>query len=66
MREFRYDHAEDTASAIHLIANAAQGAIATAQGLGAFLSNSVAGYLAKARGDDFTFLTLAAIVPCLK
>lgn len=41
--------------------NAAQGAIATAQGLGAFLSNSVAGYLAKNRGDDFTFLTLAAI-----
>lgn len=41
--------------------NAAQGAIATAQGLGAFLSNSVAGYLAKNRGDDFTFLTLAGI-----
>lgn len=41
--------------------NAAQGAIATAQGLGAFLSNSVAGYLAKSRGDDFTFLTLAGI-----
>jgi MFS family permease len=41
--------------------NAAQGAIATAQGIGAFLSNSVAGYLAKNRGDDFTFLTLAAI-----
>ncbi|AMJ64848.1 MFS transporter [Hymenobacter sp. PAMC 26628] len=41
--------------------NAAQGAIATAQGLGAFLSNSVAGYLAKSRGNDFTFLTLAAI-----
>jgi MFS family permease len=41
--------------------NAAQGAIATAQGLGAFLSNSVAGYLAKTHGDDFTFLTLAAI-----
>jgi MFS family permease len=41
--------------------NAAQGAIATAQGLGAFLSNSVAGYLAKSQGDDFTFLTLAGI-----
>ena len=41
--------------------NAAQGAIATAQGLGAFLSNSVAGYLAKSRGDDFTFYVLAGI-----
>ena len=41
--------------------NAAQGAIATAQGMGAFLSNSVAGYLAKNQGDNFTFLTLAAI-----
>ena len=41
--------------------NAAQGAIATAQGLGAFLSNSVAGYLAKTRGDDFTFWVLAGI-----
>ena len=41
--------------------NAAQGAIATAQGLGAFLSNSVAGYLAKSQGNDFTFLTLAGI-----
>jgi len=41
--------------------NAAQGAIATAQGLGAFLSNSVAGYLAKTRGDDFTFYVLASI-----
>lgn len=41
--------------------NAAQGAVATAQGLGAFLSNSVAGYLAKNQGDDFTFLTLAGI-----
>jgi MFS family permease len=41
--------------------NAAQGAIATAQGLGAFLSNSVAGYLAKSQGDNFAFLTLAAI-----
>jgi MFS family permease len=41
--------------------NAAQGAIATAQGVGAFLSNSVAGYLAKSRGDDFTFYVLASI-----
>lgn len=41
--------------------NAAQGAIATAQGLGAFLSNSVAGYLAKNQGDNFAFLTLAGI-----
>jgi MFS family permease len=41
--------------------NAAQGAIATAQGVGAFLSNSVAGYLAKSRGDNFTFLVLAGI-----
>jgi MFS family permease len=41
--------------------NAAQGAIATAQGLGAFLSNSVAGYLAKTQGDNFTFYVLAGI-----
>jgi MFS family permease len=41
--------------------NAAQGAIATAQGIGAFLSNSVAGYLAKAHGDNFTFYVLAGI-----
>jgi MFS family permease len=41
--------------------NAAQGAIATAQGLGAFLSNSVAGYLAKNQGNNFAFLTLAGI-----
>jgi MFS family permease len=41
--------------------NAAQGAIATAQGLGAFLSNSVAGYLAKTQGDNFTFYVLASI-----
>ncbi len=41
--------------------NAAQGAIATAQGCGAFLSNSVSGYLAKRMGDDFTFLVLAGI-----
>ena len=32
-----------------------------AQGIGAFLSNSVAGYLAKTRGDDSTFYVLAAI-----
>ncbi|GAB3580537.1 MFS transporter [Hymenobacter daeguensis] len=41
--------------------NAAQGAIATAQGIGAFLSNSVAGFLAKSQGDNFTFLVLAGI-----
>jgi MFS family permease len=41
--------------------NAAQGAIATAQGIGAFLSNSVAGYLAKTHGDNFTFYVLASI-----
>jgi MFS family permease len=41
--------------------NAAQGAIATAQGIGAFLSNSVAGYLAKSQGDNFAFLALAGI-----
>jgi MFS family permease len=41
--------------------NAAQGAIATAQGIGAFLSNSVSGYLAKNQGDNFAFYTLAAI-----
>ena len=41
--------------------NAAQGAIATAQGIGAFLSNSVAGYLAKNEGDNFTFYVLAGI-----
>jgi MFS family permease len=41
--------------------NAAQGAIATAQGLGAFLSNSLAGYLAKHAGPSFTFLALAGI-----
>lgn len=41
--------------------NAAQGAVATAQGTGAFLSNSMAGYLAKHQGTHFTFLVLAAI-----
>ena len=34
--------------------NAAQGAIATAQGCGAFLSNSIAGQLAKSHGTTFT------------
>lgn len=34
--------------------NAAQGAIATAQGIGAFLSNAVAGYIARARTPPFT------------
>ena len=41
--------------------NAAQGAIATAQGSGAFLSNSIAGYLAKSHGTTFTFDVLAGI-----
>lgn len=41
--------------------NAAQGAIATAQGLGALVNNLVADYLAKKRSDNFAFLTLAAI-----
>jgi MFS family permease len=41
--------------------NAAQGAIATAQGTGAFLSNALAGLLARRMGENFTFLTLAAI-----
>ena len=41
--------------------NAAQGAIATAQGIGAFLSNSVAGYLARSQGDNFAFLALTGI-----
>jgi predicted MFS family arabinose efflux permease len=41
--------------------NAAQGAIATAQGCGAFLSNYVGGVLAKHMGKDFTFCVLAAI-----
>jgi len=41
--------------------NTAQGAIAAAQGIGAFLSNSVSGYLAKNHGYDFTFLVLAGI-----
>jgi MFS family permease len=41
--------------------NAAQGAVATAQGTGAFLSNSLAGYLARHEGTSFTFYVLAAI-----
>ena len=41
--------------------NAAQGAIATAQGCGAFLSNYVGGLVAKRMGNDFTFYGLAAI-----
>ena len=41
--------------------NAAQGAIATAQGCGAFLSNYVGGVTAKHMGDDFTFYLLAGI-----
>ena len=41
--------------------NAAQGAIATAQGCGAFLSNYVGGEVAKHMGNDFTFYMLAAI-----
>ncbi len=41
--------------------NAAQGAIATAQGTGAFLSNSMAGYLARHEGTTFTFLVLSGI-----
>jgi MFS family permease len=41
--------------------NAAQGAVATAQGLGAFLSNAVAGYLATKVGTTPTFLVLASI-----
>ena len=41
--------------------NTAQGAIATAQGCGAFLSNYVGGVVAKHMGNDFTFYMLAAI-----
>jgi MFS family permease len=41
--------------------NAAQGAIATAQGMGAFLSNAMAGWLAKHEGTTFTFCVLSAI-----
>lgn len=41
--------------------NAAQGAIATAQGCGAFLSNYVGGVTAKHMGNNFTFHLLAGI-----
>ncbi len=41
--------------------NAAQGAIATAQGCGAFLSNYVGGVVAKHMGNDFTFYMLGGI-----
>ena len=41
--------------------NSAQGAVATAQGIGAFLSNSVAGYLASRFGTTPTFYVLTAI-----
>lgn len=41
--------------------NAAQGAVAAAVGIGALLSNSVAGFLAHHVGQAPTFLTLAAI-----
>ena len=41
--------------------NAAQGAVATAQGLGAFLSNSVAGVVAHRAGPHAAFWMLAAI-----
>ena len=41
--------------------NAAQGAVATAQGLGAFLSNALAAFLAQRVGMNTTFLVLAGI-----
>ena len=41
--------------------NAAQGAIATAQGCGAFLSNYIGGVVAKHMGNDFTFYMLGGI-----
>jgi MFS family permease len=41
--------------------NAAQGAVATAVGVGALLSNSVAGFLAHHAGTTTAFLVLAAI-----
>ena len=41
--------------------NAAQGAIAAAQGTGAFLSNYVAGGLARSHGNNFALLVLAGI-----
>lgn len=44
--------------------NLAQGAIASAVGIGAFLSNSVSGLIAKHAGHNVAFLTLAAIAAC--
>jgi len=41
--------------------NLAQGAIASAVGIGAFLSNSVSGVIAKYAGQNVAFLTLAGI-----
>lgn len=41
--------------------NAAQGAVATAVGIGAFLSNGVAGFIAHRMGTTTAFLLLAAI-----
>lgn len=41
--------------------NAAQGAVATAQGTGAFLSNIVAGIIARHAGANVAFLFLGAI-----
>ena len=43
--------------------NAAQGAVATAQGCGAFLSNYVGGVVAKHLGNNFTLYMLAGIAP---
>ena len=41
--------------------NAAQGAIASAQGIGSFTSNSAAGLIARHAGPNTAFLTLAAV-----
>lgn len=41
--------------------NAAQGAVATAVGIGAFLSNGVAGFVAHRVGTTAAFLLLAAV-----
>ncbi len=41
--------------------NAAQGAIASAQGIGAVASNTAAGLIARHAGQHATFLILAAI-----
>ena len=41
--------------------NAAQGAIASAQGIGSFTSNSAAGLIARHAGQHTAFLTLAAV-----